>query len=274
MRLAADIRRWNTPAALLIVAVASCGGASSKQGETTPAAQAKDAVSVQMSATPPPALGLCERIWLMRRICPREVPFTNGRPQPRTAGPYGAGAFAGCSSAGRTPIEEPLGSKRCAEALWDYQILPTHLPLPAWTHGKTILSPSDVLPPPWYVHVLLYAAVGGSPFQYPLQPGGPRRLTESLISSFHSRAISLGRIRWAGISGMLELGPSYPAGGEAGGHLIFSFSVHGVYYGITLHAWPLIYRFTAGNRAGSVDLHSTAGQVLATLKAVVASTLG
>jgi hypothetical protein len=62
-------------------------------------------------------------------------------------------------------------------------------------------------------------------------------------------------------------------GGEAGSHLGFSFSDQGVYYGITLHPWTSIFRFSANGVTHTLDRHSGPAQVVATLRSIVGSAL-
>jgi hypothetical protein len=123
------------------------------------------------------------------------------------------------------------------------------------------------------VHIVVYAGLGEDPFGFSSSDlGRARPFTNALLNSFHPRAISLGSARWSGRNGQLVVAPSFPAGGEAGGHITFNFREHNVYYQITLHAWSAAYGLTADNR--NVMLSSGAPQVIATLKAIVGSALG
>lgn len=83
----------------------------------------------------------------------------------------------------------------------------------------------------------------GNPLPFELPHGHAHAVTDALLNPRRTQPVSLGRVRWSGKYGQLVLAPAYPRGGEAGDHLIFSFSFSagGVSYAITLHSWaPLV----------------------------------
>lgn len=246
----------------LALATACCGGAVSRT--TARDGPAPPARAVLMTATPTSALRTCTRGRLLRPVCPRRIP-SSGQP----SSPY---VVAGCSGGTRT-TNVPLTSKDCRFAQWSY--LASGVPLPG-TRGKDVTFLSRLPPsPPYFVHVLVYVSRGTSGLPFALPEGRARRLSDALLQSNRTRAVSLGWVRWAGRYGQLMLAPSYPRGGEVGDHLIFGLSAEGVYYGITLHPWPSVFRFSASGGDHTLVFHSGSSypQVVATLKAIVTSAL-
>ncbi len=139
-----------------------------------------------------------------------------------------------------------ITSKDCGLAEWQIQLIASPRIAPRALAAR--------LRPPWFVHVLLYASRVGNPFPFALPQGHAPAISDALLNPKRTQPIFLGRLRWSGKYGQLVLAPAYPRGGEAGDHLIFSFSAGGVSYAITLHSWaPLL-------------------QTVATLKRIVAST--
>ncbi len=164
----------------------------------------------------------------------------------------------------------PLTSMRCRFAEWSYLAGNGEIPgsIPNHTSFISNLPP----PPPYFVHVLVYAAAN-PPFALPHGP--PARLTDTLLNSSHpTHAISLGDVRWAGHDGQLILAPSYPAGGEIGSHLVFSYRHGSTYLGISLHPWPSLFRYRVNGVEHTIKLAPNPAypQVLNTLKEIVRST--
>jgi putative hemolysin len=71
--------------------------------------------------------------------------------------------------------------------------------------------------PPAWSHVVVYAG--------------------DLQRAFPFTMRTLGAVTWNSRRGTLVLAPSYPAGGEQGGHLIFRWRLGRTGYAVGLHAW-------------------------------------
>jgi hypothetical protein len=164
-----------------------------------------------------------------------------------------------------------LSSSQCRFAQWSYLAGSGFL---SGTRGQDVTSISALPPgPPYFVHVLVYAAARRDDLPFALPHGRPQRLTDTLLQSSRPAAVSLGPVRWAGHNGQLLIAPSYPAGGELGSHLVFSYRTQGQYHGISLHPWPGVYRYRTGGLEHAVRLIPSAAypQELATLRAIVDS---
>jgi len=182
---------------------------------------------------------------MRRPVCPRQIPSA-ARPASglNRGGVAAGGAIAGCSGA-KTMNAVPITSYDCGLSEWQIQLSSSSRSAPQ--------APPASLRPPWFVHVLLYASRVGNSLPFALPHGQAHAITDALLKPKRTQPMSLGWVRWSGTYGQLVLAPGYPRGGEAGDHLIFSFSAGGVSYAITLHSWaPLV-------------------QTVATLKSIVAS---
>jgi hypothetical protein len=136
----------------------------------------------------------------------------------------------------------PLVSKQCRFAQWSY--LSYGPPIPGSQNGIVVEATELTPPPPYFVHVLVYGTTDPSALGFALPSGRPRPLTDALLQRTNRRrAVLISRVQWAGHPGELILAPSFPDGGEIGGHLIFSYTTGGIYRGISLHPWPSVYRF-------------------------------
>ena len=201
----------------------------------------------------------------MREACPRLVPsagHTVVRPE----------IVVGCSG-GPNMTSVPLTSKQCRFAEWSYLAGGGEVPgsIPNHTTFTSNLPP----PPPYFVHVLVYAAAKRSDLPFALPHGPPARLSDALLRSSHpGDAISLGDVRWAGHNGQLILAPSYPGGGEVGSHLVFTYRRGGTYLGISLHPWPSLFRYRVSGvqHTSSLAPNPAYPQILNTLRAIVRST--
>jgi hypothetical protein len=136
-------------------------------------------------------------------------------------------------------------------------------------------------PPPYHVHVEIQAAAGSEPpsIAGPSFAGSEaaHRVTDALLNPNRARAAALGWVPWYGTHGQLVLAPTNPnGGGEEAGHLIFYFTVDGVDYDISLHAWASKERIS-GRGVTRVITPPQSGpalpHVIATLKAIVGSAL-
>jgi hypothetical protein len=168
---------------------------------------------------------------------------------------------------------EPLTSKQCRFAQWSYLAGGGEVPgsIPNQTTFTSNLPP----PPPYFVHVLVYAAADRSDLPFALPHGPPARLSDALLQSSHSgRAISLGDVRWAGHDGQLILAPTYPGGGEVGSHLVFSYRRGRIYLGVSLHPWPSLFRYRVSGIQHTSKLAPNPAypQIRNTLRAIVRST--
>jgi hypothetical protein len=111
-----------------------------------------------------------------------------------------------------------------------------------WVFDLEHGAPNDHSPrrnrPPGVLHMTIYAgnlseALG---MTYP----GARRdatLRNGIVAGKRPRPFLFGPVTWAGHKGALFLAPSYPAGGQIGGHLAFWWRADGTNYLISIHAW-------------------------------------
>jgi hypothetical protein len=165
-----------------------------------------------------------------------------------------------------------LTSDRCRFAQWSYLAGSGEVPgsIPNHTTFMSNLPP----PPPYFVHVLVYAATNQSALPFALPHGPPTHLSDRLLQSSHpEHAISLGDVRWGGHDGQLILAPSYPGGGEVGSHVVFSYRHDGAYVGISLHPWPSLFRYRVRGIKHTARLAPSPAypQILNTLAAIVRS---
>lgn len=96
--------------------------------------------------------------------------------------------------------------------------------------------------PPRVVHMTLYTGNLGQALGGMAYPRTRRNATlgDDIVAATHSPLL-FGPVTWAGRKGALFLAPSYPTGGEIGGHLAFWWRAQGNNYLISIHAWkPLI----------------------------------
>jgi hypothetical protein len=95
--------------------------------------------------------------------------------------------------------------------------------------------------PPTFLHLALYATEGALdrhvPFELPCTGPVVRDAADRLLVAPRDTAACLGEAELGGRNGTLALAPPFPAGGEAGDHLLFVSQEGGVSYAATLHAW-------------------------------------
>jgi hypothetical protein len=269
----------------LALVVVSCGDAETHRDRTArhanpPSVAATGrqsaSVSVPVIQTPSAALAQCRESKLLHPICPRRVPASRNHSR--------AYVVAGCANAGHLS----LASKRCTLPAWSYEVfaLPGR-PRPtqnvtAWD-GKDwfSLSYAPLYPPPYFVHVLVQAAVGADSlglFGLNLAGNGKvRNPSDVLLNPNRARAVSLGWVRWSGHHGELILEPAGgQTGGEVAGHLIFMFTSGGVEYAMTLHAWAPKVRETSHGKTHLIRAAQPGPalpHVISTLKTIVESAL-
>lgn len=190
--------------------------------------------AVSMGPVPHSAWAACVRGWLLRPACPRSLPVTG-------SDTTHASVVAGCSG-GPAMTDVPLESKACRFAQWSY--LTYGRAIPGMENGGVTSASELTPPPPYFVHVLVYAARDASALSFALPRGRPIPLTDALLQRTNARrAILIGHVRWGRHPGELILAPSFPRGGELGSHLIFSYRMGRIYRGISIHPWPSVYRF-------------------------------
>jgi hypothetical protein len=109
-----------------------------------------------------------------------------------------------------------------------------------WVFDLQHGAPSDTNPrrnrPPAVLHMTFYArnireAIGMA------YPGARRDATLSSRTVAGKRPLLFGMVTWSGRKGALFLAPSYPLGGQIGGHLAFWWRAHGTNYLMSIHAW-------------------------------------
>jgi hypothetical protein len=234
----ANIRAVYAPRAATLLCLAgslvlsACGGGRSPtKGDRQ--IQGAD-IGVLMKPVPRSAWSSCVQGWLLRPACPRSVPVSGSittRPN----------VVAGCSG-GPTMTNVPLASRQCRFAQWSY--LTYGSPIPGTQNGLVVEASELTPPPPYFVHVLVYGTTDVSALGFALPRGRPRPLTDALLQRTNRRrAVLISRVVWAGRAGELILAPSFPAGGEMGSHLIFSYRTGRIYRGISLHPWPSVYHY-------------------------------
>jgi hypothetical protein len=112
-----------------------------------------------------------------------------------------------------------------------------------WVFDLEHGAPNDSSPtrnrPPGVLHITIYSgnigqAIGGMAF-----PGGRRNATlrNEIVAGKRPKPLLFGPVSWSGKKGALFLAPSYPVGGQIGGHLAFWWRAHGTNYLISVHAW-------------------------------------
>ncbi len=111
-----------------------------------------------------------------------------------------------------------------------------------WVFDLQHGAPSDSKPqrnrPPGVLHMTFYAgdvreAIG---MAYP----GVRHnatLRNGIAAGKRAKPLLFGSVTWSGHMGALFLAPSYPSGGQIGGHLVFWWRAHGTNYLMSIHAW-------------------------------------
>jgi hypothetical protein len=158
--------------------------------------------------TPATVLALCERLPLLRPICPRRLPFVNHLPL----------------EPAYTPFLCRVGHRGCAGLRWD---------------DLEIEHAGDGSRPPIWAHLSIAAGEfrhgGPTEFRWPSnrKPVSPHN---GLWNATRRRTLFLGLVRW-GARGELILPPTYPAGGMMSDHLIFYYRAHGHDYLLSLHGW-------------------------------------
>jgi hypothetical protein len=176
-----------------------------------------------MTAIPPGAGRICARFAVLAPTCPSSVPesrFGLAGPPVGFPGPYADGGYAVC-------LERKKGD--CAAAVF-------HL------EGGVPRGDPREDRPPRFLHLALYAARGSLdrhlPFELPCTgPLVPPARADLLLVAERATAACLGDTEIGGRTGDFALAPPFPAGGEAGGHLLFFWQEGGVSYAATLHAW-------------------------------------
>ena len=77
-------------------------------------------------------------------------------------------------------------------------------------------------------------AIGGMAFP---RSRSNARLRDGIVAGKRPKPLLFGPVRWSGKVGALFLAPSYPVGGQIGGHLAFWWRTHGTNYLMSIHAW-------------------------------------
>jgi hypothetical protein len=177
-----------------------------------------------MVATPAGAARVCRRIAVLATLCPERVPDSRygvaGRPV-GLRGPYAAGGYSVCLA--------PRRHGECTAAVFQLE-------------GGIPSGDARRDSPPRFVHLALYAARGNLdrylPFELPCRgPVVGALQADRLLVAPRESAACLGRAKLGGHPGILALVPPFPAGGEAGGHLLFLWEEPDASYAATLHAW-------------------------------------
>jgi hypothetical protein len=75
------------------------------------------------------------------------------------------------------------------------------------------------------------------------------------LPKHREEGLLLARPTWTGRTGSLVLAPGYPLGGIHGDHLLFTWSVNGRWFTLSLHGWPPLEESVATLRSivASID---------------------
>jgi hypothetical protein len=166
--------------------------------------------AVALTRTPSYIARLCKSVPALAPACPKRIPYIN-----HLAGERAYDLVSLCRR----------GKPGCAGVEWD------DLNIGASGNGDR---------PPIWTHLTIFAgrltATSVFPFHYPT--GGPVvAIRDGLFAEGRPRAVYFGHVHWGGKTGTLVLAPSFPAGGEQGGHLIFRWRHGSGEYAIGLHGW-------------------------------------
>lgn len=107
-------------------------------------------------------------------------------------------------------------------------------------HGAPHERHTSLNRPPGVLHLTLVAGTHpGNLFGGMAYPGSKltARLRNGQSTRTRRRPLLYGTRHWGGHTGSLFLAPSYPFGGQIGGHLTFWWRSNGGGYVVSLHAW-------------------------------------
>jgi len=177
---------------------------SNRASASSPAARQP----VVMVPLPDRLLTRCRSAFVLRPVCPRLIPKVSG---------------------GLT-VSGPVVQRPKATGFTDFDL----------EHGAPNEKRTWLNRPPGVLHLTLVAGrrpgnlFGGMPY-----PGSKATATLRNGQSTRTRRKPLlyGTRRWGGHSGSLFLAPSYPYGGQIGGHLAFWWRKGHDGYVVSLHAW-------------------------------------
>jgi hypothetical protein len=172
-----------------------------------------------MAAAPVRVRTACVRSRLLAPVCPRRLPAVESQ----------AWDTMTCLA----------GTRGCLGLHWD------DLELEHVSRSRRF-----AMRPPTWGHVSVFAGDLSTafPFAYP-RTGRPVPLRDGLYEDAGPDAIFFGSTTWGGRTGTLVLAPSYPRGGEQGGHLVFRWRAGGQEYAIGVHAWEPLTQAAATLRA-------------------------
>lgn len=177
--------------------------------------------AVPMAAMPPGAARICARHAVLAPSCPATVPESRygiAGPPVGLGAPYAQGGYAVCLK---------REASECAAAVFNLE-------------GGVPTDDPRRDRPPAFVHFSVYAAKGALDRQFPFElpcTGPVVRNVDRLLAARRKTAACLGEAELGGRDGTLALAPSFPAGGEAGGHVLFFWREGAVSRAATLHAW-------------------------------------
>lgn len=210
MRIVSLLSRW-----LVLAALVAAGGSLAllPHATVTAAAQATRVVSasatsearqsIAMMPLPARLLARCRSAFVLRPVCPRLVPKVPG--------------FL---------VSGPTGGRSAGFTVFDLQ------------HGAPHEQQPRLNRPPAVLHLTIVAGRSPNSLVGPY-PGSKATSTlrNSVETGTRRKPLVFGLRRWGGHTGVLFLAPSYPFGGQIGGHLTFWWRKHGYGYVISLHAW-------------------------------------
>jgi hypothetical protein len=209
--------------ALLTLTLAGCGTSARKAPATTltsPSVKPSTTLghsrqgTVAMMNLPKVPASRC-RATPLRPVCPRVIPRV---PYRLVDGHVAGGILHGFVVTGPRHVNQ----------FWVFDL----------QHGVPSDSRPQLNRPPGVLHMTSFAGnvseAVGMPF-----PSTRRNTTlrSGIVAGKRTKPLLFGSVMWSGHQGALFLAPSYPFGGEIGGHLTFWWRAHGTNYLISIHAW-------------------------------------
>jgi hypothetical protein len=162
---------------------------------------------VMIMSLPGRLLARCRSAYVLRPVCPRLIPKVSG-----------------------LVVSGPVVQRPRATGFTDFDL----------EHGAPHERKTWLNRPPGVLHLTLVAGRRpGNLFGSMLYPGSKATATlkNGQSTRTRNRPLLYGTRRWGGHRGSLFLAPSYPYGGQIGGHLTFWWRKGGQGYVVSLHAW-------------------------------------
>lgn len=210
------LRGWGLVAIGVAVAVnGGCAGEGGPASSRPTAGQRTDAATpIPMMPIPPRYVTRCRSSTILRPVCPRLIP--------KVPHALGGGVVHGLVASG------PIHMRSAGFIVFDLE------------HGAPYEQQPRLNRPPGVLHLTVIAGPRPSNLFGGMAYPGPKvtsTLKDGLDTGRRRKPLLFGLRRWGGHTGALFLAPSYPFGGQIGGHLTFWWRKGGHGYIISLHAW-------------------------------------